>query len=639
MSSVSPVSRSSHGLPPGDGAGSSSEDPVDTTSDTLSDADLLRQFLHEEDAKAFEQIVKRYYRLVMGVALRYVRDRNRAEDVFQATFLILAENARKIRNRTSLGSWLHGTTRRVALRAMSEKQKHAAEPLIEEPAIPNPEWESVEQSFDQQEIDEAINALPEKFREPLILFYFEGLTAREVAERLELTVDTVEGRLKRGREQLRRRLLKQGISMAVVLAITEMVAEAGTTPESVELMGNTAAAALSWASQSPLSGCTPHAAHLAGKELAAMTTAKISAMLSLTAALCLTTGFTVAYAQFGGGFGGGNPRRSRVPGDGVRAAAEEKQRALEESTTVDDIAVEEYGGSVEATPDQAGYGSPASSRGRRGARRSGQAGEGMSSGDYGMDLEGMGMEMGSMPNHPFDYRTSSPQRMKIEKALDELLTVEFDRAPLVDFMDYVSQSLEIPVVFDQSVQEVGIDPATEEITANLAELPARDVLELSLSQLPSTPLDYMIQNGVLLILDRAVAEERFETVTYELRLLEPLTPIDVQTVLQETTNVAWMNTDGTGGRSVAIPGALVVHQTQRGHREIEEILNQLAEYVNRKELGDLTPLPEEPYPGGGFGGGQFGGGQTGSNGGQQGGGESAMGSSGGFGGGGGGGFF
>ena len=61
-------------------------------------------------------------------------------------------------------------------------------------------------------IDEEIRRLPERYREPLILCYLEGLRHHEIAERLDCPVGTVESRLSRGREQLRSRLVRRGLA-------------------------------------------------------------------------------------------------------------------------------------------------------------------------------------------------------------------------------------------------------------------------------------------------------------------------------------------------------------------------------------------------------------------------------------------
>ena len=88
---------------------------------TLSDAELLAAFILRHDADALTQIVERYGPMVYRVALRAAEDRHLADDVYQATFLVLAQSARQIKNGQVLPAWLHGTARNIARRARSDR--------------------------------------------------------------------------------------------------------------------------------------------------------------------------------------------------------------------------------------------------------------------------------------------------------------------------------------------------------------------------------------------------------------------------------------------------------------------------------------------------------------------------------------
>ena len=79
------------------------------------DITLLRQFAADRSEAAFEQLVARHAGLVDSAALRQVRDRQLAAEITQAVFVILAQKAARLSDRTMLTGWLFKTTRFVAL--------------------------------------------------------------------------------------------------------------------------------------------------------------------------------------------------------------------------------------------------------------------------------------------------------------------------------------------------------------------------------------------------------------------------------------------------------------------------------------------------------------------------------------------
>src|SRR5438552_13809260 len=78
---------------------------------------LLRRFVEDRSEAAFETLVRRHGPLVLGVCRRALHDRHAAEDVFQATFLVLARKADSIRRAGSIRSWLYGVATRLSRKA------------------------------------------------------------------------------------------------------------------------------------------------------------------------------------------------------------------------------------------------------------------------------------------------------------------------------------------------------------------------------------------------------------------------------------------------------------------------------------------------------------------------------------------
>ncbi|HZU35576.1 MAG TPA: sigma factor, partial [Gemmataceae bacterium] len=89
----------------------------------VSDADLLAQYAAERDELAFATLVRRHARMVLGVAERVLGQEQDAEDVCQATFLLLAQKACRGLRRQSIAGWLCATARLTALNARKTKRR------------------------------------------------------------------------------------------------------------------------------------------------------------------------------------------------------------------------------------------------------------------------------------------------------------------------------------------------------------------------------------------------------------------------------------------------------------------------------------------------------------------------------------
>jgi RNA polymerase sigma factor (sigma-70 family) len=185
----------------------------------VGDADLLERFLTGRDEAAFELLVWRHGPLVLGVCRRVLGDPHDAEDAFQATFFALAQKASTIDQRDSLSAWLYKVAYRIALRARAQRARRngAEQPLGEHPvAQPGTDpadevaWRDLAPVLDRE-----VTRLPEKYRLPFILCYFEGKTNEAAAAQLGCPRGTVLSRLARARERLRERLGRRGLTLGV----------------------------------------------------------------------------------------------------------------------------------------------------------------------------------------------------------------------------------------------------------------------------------------------------------------------------------------------------------------------------------------------------------------------------------------
>ena len=192
------------------------------------DADLLARFIADRDEGAFAVLVERHGPAVLGVCRRMLRQLQDTEDAAQAVFLILARNARRVRKPEALAAWLHGVAVRVSRKVTARRRKTEPLPKVE-PAAES--LEEVSWADARRVIDDALAALSESLRVPIVLCYLEGLTRDEAANRLGVPLDTFRGRLERGREKLRAALARRGFPLAAGLLAVLLESPAAAAPE------------------------------------------------------------------------------------------------------------------------------------------------------------------------------------------------------------------------------------------------------------------------------------------------------------------------------------------------------------------------------------------------------------------------
>jgi RNA polymerase sigma factor (sigma-70 family) len=203
----------------------------------LDEGQLLERFVTANDEAAFSALLALHGPMVLGVCRRVLGDGHDVEDAFQATFLVLVERARSIRDPGRLGPWLFGVARRVAMRARAEaarRQAHqrlsvhngTAEVNSMRPASPY-EGEDVLGA-----IDEEFARLPARYREAVVHCDLEGRSYIEAARRLHCPLGTLQSRLARGRAKLRDRLVQRGIAPLAISAVLAETARAAV-PEAL----------------------------------------------------------------------------------------------------------------------------------------------------------------------------------------------------------------------------------------------------------------------------------------------------------------------------------------------------------------------------------------------------------------------
>jgi len=232
------------------------------------DGELIARFAATRDEAAFELLVWRHAALVQRICRAVLRDHHAAEDAAQAAFLVLARKAHTISERGSVVGWLYRVARRIAVRLAKDRARCAASSQgLERVADASPEADA--RPDELAALCAEVDRLPQRYRIPVLLCFFEGLTHAEAARRTGWPVGTVAGRLARAKALLARRLSRRGIGLAgVVLGVP-----AGG------FVGSTARAAAAFATRSPVvPGVEPAISRLAeGAMTMTATTWKLTA--------------------------------------------------------------------------------------------------------------------------------------------------------------------------------------------------------------------------------------------------------------------------------------------------------------------------------------------------------------------------
>jgi RNA polymerase sigma factor (sigma-70 family) len=209
----------------------------------LCDRALLERFLEQHDSASFAALVRRHGPMVLGVCRRILGNVHDAEDAFQAVFLVLARKARSIAKQEALGSWLYGVAYRVALkaRADSARRRRHERQAAERDEVRSQRCETRDDLGSI--LDEEVNRLPDKYRQPIVFCYFEGKTYQEAARLLGWPAGTVSVRLARARELLRSRLALRGLSLTPVVLAARLTESTASVVEAYLLARATAGVA------------------------------------------------------------------------------------------------------------------------------------------------------------------------------------------------------------------------------------------------------------------------------------------------------------------------------------------------------------------------------------------------------------
>jgi RNA polymerase sigma-70 factor (ECF subfamily) len=162
--------------------------------DSRTDAELIG-LVADGDHRAFEELHRRYARPVLGIALRRIGDRGRAEDATQDTFASLWRSAGRFDpTRGKATSWLLTVARNAIIDGLRRRPEATVEspPDVAEPG-PGPD-DAAESEWVTWRVHRALETLPDHERTLVELAYWSGLSQSEIADHLEIPLGTVKTR-------------------------------------------------------------------------------------------------------------------------------------------------------------------------------------------------------------------------------------------------------------------------------------------------------------------------------------------------------------------------------------------------------------------------------------------------------------
>jgi len=177
------------------------------TTDQPSDETLVAHVI-DGNTEAFGALVRRYEQKLLRYGRRFMSGREDIEDIVQEVFLRAYKNLRSFDRSRRFSPWIYRIAHNSFVNEMRRATRHPTVTFDADILLPNRTRESPEDDHDRAEMREflrkGLEKLDQKYREPLILYYFEEMSYAAISEILHIPVSTVGVRINRGRIALRK---------------------------------------------------------------------------------------------------------------------------------------------------------------------------------------------------------------------------------------------------------------------------------------------------------------------------------------------------------------------------------------------------------------------------------------------------
>ena len=155
-------------------------------------------------APSIEAIVEKYCNVLLRVAFMYVKDAQLAEDAVQETYIKIFRKYPGFENEQAEKAWIM----RVAVNTCKDMLRKSKSNVFDDDAvlenIPAPDNPSYDATEDEAIVE--VMKLPEKYKDVILMFYYQDMKITDIAKCLDITENTVSVRLNRAREMLKTRM-------------------------------------------------------------------------------------------------------------------------------------------------------------------------------------------------------------------------------------------------------------------------------------------------------------------------------------------------------------------------------------------------------------------------------------------------
>lgn len=160
-------------------------------------------------AALFGELVERYEPKLLRYAKRFLFGHEDAQDLVQEVFMKAYTNLNSFDSSRKFSSWIYRIAHNEFINAIKKKGREPLAFFDPDTLFPHPtDPHQADHELNRQElhsmVEQGLNRLDAKYREPLVLFYFEGLDYQTIAEIMHIPVSTVGVRIKRAKETLQK---------------------------------------------------------------------------------------------------------------------------------------------------------------------------------------------------------------------------------------------------------------------------------------------------------------------------------------------------------------------------------------------------------------------------------------------------